>query len=222
MPAKSSTTAAEATAAEITHISELRADPRNPRRRTPRSADRIAHSIQTLGLGRSIVIDEEGQIIAGNGVVEAAGQVGIEKVRVIEADGNEIIAVRRTNLSPEQKVQLAIADNRTGELSEWDDDVLAALRDEGVDTTDWFRPDELDALLSAGDADDGPEEYDEAGFDDDPDDPTRGQPLAIVLEPEELRRWRMAKDELGYSRDKAALLKLVDDYLAETRVKEEG
>ncbi len=206
---------------EITHISQLRADPRNPRRRTSRSADRIAHSLQTLGVGRSIVIDEEGQIIAGNGVIEAAGQVGIEKVRVIEADGHEIIAVRRTNLSPEQKVQLAIADNRTGELSEWDDDVLAALKDEGFDTTDWFRPDELEALLSKGE-EDGIEEYEEEPDYGDPDDPTRGQPLAIVLEPEELRRWRQAKDELGYSRDKIALLKLVDDYLAEIHAKGEG
>lgn len=207
--------------ADISHISQLRPDPRNPRRRTARSADRIAHSLQTLGLGRSIVIDEEGQIIAGNGVVEAAGQVGIEKVRVIEADGSEIIAVRRTNLTPEQKVQLSIADNRTGELSEWDDDVLAALKDEGFDTTDWFRPDELESLLAKGD-EDGIEEYDEEPDYGDPDDPTRGQPLAIVLEPEELRRWRQAKDELGYSRDKIALLKLVDDYLAEIHPKEAG
>jgi hypothetical protein len=207
--------------ADISHISQLRPDPRNPRRRTARSADRIAHSLQTLGLGRSIVIDEEGQIIAGNGVVEAAGQVGIEKVRVIEADGSEIIAVRRTNLTPEQKVQLSIADNRTGELSEWDDDVLAALKDEGFDTTDWFRPDELESLLAKGD-EDGIEEYDEEPDYGDPDDPTRGQPLAIVLEPEELRRWRQAKDELGYSRDKIALLKLVDDYLAEIHAKEVG
>jgi hypothetical protein len=207
--------------ADISHISQLRPDPRNPRRRTARSADRIAHSLQTLGLGRSIVIDEEGQIIAGNGVVEAAGQVGIEKVRVIEADGSEIIAVRRTNLTPEQKVQLSIADNRTGELSEWDDDVLAALKDEGFDTTDWFRPDELESLLAKGD-EDGIEEYDEEPDYGDPDDPTRGQPLAIVLEPEELRRWRQAKDELGYSRDKIALLKLVDDYLAEIHAKEAG
>jgi hypothetical protein len=210
-----------AAAPDITHISQLRSDPRNPRRRTPRSADRIAHSLQTLGAGRSIVIDEEGQIIAGNGVVEAAGQVGIEKVRVIEADGNEIIAVRRTNLSPEQKVQLSIADNRTGELSEWDDDVLAALSDEGFDTSDWFRPDELQELLSKGEAD-GIEEHDEEPDYGDPDDPTRGQPLAIVLEPDELRRWRMAKDELGYSRDKIALMKLVDAYLAEIHPAEAG
>lgn len=221
MPAKRSAAPPTTAAPEINHISELRFDPRNPRRRTPRSADRIAHSLQTLGAGRSILIDEAGQIIAGNGVVEAAGQVGIEKVRVIEADGDEIIAVRRTNLTPEQKVQLAIADNRASELSEWDDDVLAALNDEGIELGDWFRPDELDALLSKGD-DDGTEEYEDDGFEPDRDDPTRGQPLAIVLEPDELRRWRQAKDELGYSRDKIALLKLVDDFLSETHAKEEG
>lgn len=200
----------------ITHISQLTPDPRNPRRRTARSADRIAHSLQTLGTGRSIVIDEAGQIIAGNGVVEAAGQVGIEKVRVVEADGSEIIAIRRTNLSPEQKIQLSIADNRTGELSEWDDDVLAALKDEGFDTTDWFRPEELEALIEASGDTDGLEEYDKAEPEEpDWDEPTRGQPLAIILEPEEMRRWRQVKEELGYSRDKIALLKLADQFLAE-------
>lgn len=203
---------------QITHISQLRGDPRNPRRRTSRSADRIAHSLQTLGAGRSILIDEAGQIIAGNGVVEAAGQVGIEKVRVVEADGHEIIAVRRTDLTAEQKVQLAIADNRTSELSEWDDDVLAALQDEGVDVADWFRPEELDELIAKGE-EDSLEEEPEPDYGD-LDDPTRGQPLAIVLEPEELRRWRQAKDELGYSRDKIALLKLVDDFLSEIHPKE--
>lgn len=220
MPAKRSAAPPDASTPEIEHISQLRFDPRNPRRRTPRSADRIVHSLATLGVGRSIVIDEEGQIIAGNGVVEAAGQIGIEKVRVVEADGHEIIAVRRTNLTPEQKVQLAIADNRTGELSEWDDDVLSALKDEAVELGDWFRPEELDALIEKGEQD-GIEEYEEESDYRDPDDPTRGQPLAIVLEPDEMRRWRQAKDELGYSRDKIALLKLVDNFLAEIHPKEE-
>jgi hypothetical protein len=37
--------------------------------------------------------------------------------------------------------------------------------------------------------------------------------LAIVLTPQELRQWKSAKDQLGYSRDKAALLALVQQYL---------
>jgi hypothetical protein len=41
--------------------------------------------------------------------------------------------------------------------------------------------------------------------------------LAIVLTPEEMSRWREAKDELGYSKDKSAFWKLVDDFLLEVR-----
>ena len=49
--------------------------------------------------------------------VEAAAASGIDKVRIIETDGDEVIAVRRTGLTEESKVGLALADNRTAELA---------------------------------------------------------------------------------------------------------
>jgi hypothetical protein len=52
---------------------------------------------------RSIVLDENGVILAGNGAFEEAGQLGIERVIVIETSGNEIVAVKRTNFTAEQK-----------------------------------------------------------------------------------------------------------------------
>lgn len=54
------------------------------------------------------------------------GRAGISKVKVVEADGDTIVAVRRTGLTEQQKAELAIADNRTSELSEWDPDRLAS------------------------------------------------------------------------------------------------
>lgn len=92
----------------------------------------LVESLSTLGTGRSIVIDADNTIIAGNGVVEAAALVGIERVRVIESSGKEIIAVRRSDLTPEQRTRLALLDNRTAELAEWNPDVLAALRSGGA------------------------------------------------------------------------------------------
>src|SRR5437868_3621944 len=89
---------------KITHIGQLRQQPEglNARKHTPRNIGMIASALQEVGAARSIVIDEDGEILAGNGTIEAAGQVGIERVRVVDAEGDEIIAVRRSGLSQEQ------------------------------------------------------------------------------------------------------------------------
>lgn len=130
----------------MTSIKELQPDPRNARRRTDRSAALIAKSLQQFGAARSIVIDENNRVLAGNGTIEGAKAAGIQKVRIIETDGSELIAVKRSGLSDEQKIALAVADNRTSDLSEWDTDILAELSQE--QTLDpWFTNDELSKLF---------------------------------------------------------------------------
>ena len=131
---------------ETTHISQLKLDPKNARKRTERSSYQIRASLEQFGGMRSIVIDEQNTVRAGNGTVEEAGQVGIEKVRIVDAEGDEIIAVRRHGLTEEQWKTYAIADNRTAELSEWSTEVLAELQND-VDLSQFWRDDELDRLL---------------------------------------------------------------------------
>ncbi len=126
-------------------LADLKPDPRNARRHNPRNIGMIEKALNEVGAARSIVIDEDNVILAGNGVVEAAAQAGIERVRVVEADGNEIIAVKRSNLTPEQKQKLAIYDNRTAELAEWDTDVLGELAAE-IDLGEMFSDVELAKL----------------------------------------------------------------------------
>ncbi len=128
-------------------LGDLTPDTRNARRRTPRSASRISRSLERFGAARSIVIDEDGRVLCGNGTVEAAAEVGIDRVQVVECDGRSLIAVRRRGLSEAEKVELAIADNRSAELAEWNPEVLAELAVE-VDLGDWFRPAELESLLA--------------------------------------------------------------------------
>ena len=62
-------------------------------------------------------------------------------------------------------------------------------------------------------SDDNVETQEADGEEEEDDTFQRGQPLAIILEPEEMRVWRQAKEKIGYVRDKAALLKLANDYL---------
>ena len=127
-------------------ITSLQSDHKNARRRTDRSSELIKESLQRYGAARSIVIDEDNRILAGNGTIDGAKAAGIKNVRIIETDGDEIIAVKRTGLSEEQKVGLALADNRTADLSEWDQAMLHQLSEEH-DLTPWFNQEDLAGLL---------------------------------------------------------------------------
>jgi hypothetical protein len=121
------------------HVKDLKPFRRQVRRHTPRNIAMIGDSLQEVGAARSIVIDERDEILAGAGTIEAAAERGIYKIRVVEADGSEIIAVRRTNLTEDQKTKLALYDNRAADLAEYD---LAAVREvmsaPGMDRTKFF------------------------------------------------------------------------------------
>lgn len=129
----------------IKTISDLTPDPQNPRKRTERSSGMLSRSLQEVGAARSIVIDENGQILAGNGTVEAAAEVGIENVKVVDVDGNTIVAVRRSGLTEEQKVKLALYDNRTADLATWDAEILLEI-DREIDLSGFFTDIELNDL----------------------------------------------------------------------------
>ena len=133
-------------------INDLKSDHKNARRRTDRSSDLIKESLQRYGAARSIVIDEENRILAGNGTIDGAKAAGINRIRIIESEGDEVIAVRRTGLTEEQKVGLALADNRTSDLSEWDLEMLHRLSEEH-ELDPWFNQDDLDELLNVVEVD---------------------------------------------------------------------
>ena len=136
----------------MTSVKDLKTDHKNARKRTDRSSKLIAESLQRYGAARSIVIDEENRILAGNGTIEGAKAAGIKNVRVIETDGTEIIAVKRTGLSEDEKVGLALADNRTSDLSDWDQEMLCQLSNEH-DLAPWFDEAELADLIPSDDLD---------------------------------------------------------------------
>lgn len=129
------------------HIKDLRPDPANRRQRTPRNAAMIAESLRTVGAARSIVIDERNEVLAGNGVLEAAADVGVTKVQVVDADGQTIIAVRRRGLDAAQKRAIALYDNRSAELAEWNPEQIGADAKQGLDLQPFFTDNELRSLL---------------------------------------------------------------------------
>lgn len=146
----------------IDNLGDLTPDPRNARAHNPRNVGMIEAALSEVGAARSIVIDEDGVVLAGNATIEAAAQAGIERVHVVDADGETIIAVRRLGLTPEQKTKLALFDNRAAELAEWDASVLASLAEE-TDLSGLFRDEELAELLAGVDQPDiggGGDEFD--------------------------------------------------------------
>jgi hypothetical protein len=145
----------------ITSLADLTPDPQNRRKRTSRNLGMIVDSLHEVGAARSIVIDEHGTVLAGNGVLEAAAEAGIERVQVVEADGETIVAVRRSGLTEAQKRKLALFDNRAAELSEWDLAQLAEDAAAGLDFDGLFRDDELKELLAVAAAQGEAEDDDE-------------------------------------------------------------
>lgn len=133
---------------------EILPDPNNANRGTARGLALLEKSLQRYGAGRSVLIDCNGTLIAGNKTYEAASALGIP-VKVVTTDGHELVAVQRTDLdlygeSRDAAVSLALADNRVAELSlEWDADVLEELAGEDISGLDlfWFEG-ELQAELN--------------------------------------------------------------------------
>lgn len=130
-----------------TRLADLQPDPANRRTHPARNLAMTVEALQAVGAARSIVIDEDNLILAGNGVTAAAAEAGITKVQIVDAAGDTLVAVRRTGLTAAQKRVLALYDNRTAELAEWNIEQLTADLQNGEELTAFFLPDELTALL---------------------------------------------------------------------------
>jgi hypothetical protein len=143
-------------------LSELTPDKGNANKGTQRGLKALDESIRKYGAGRSILVDKNGVVIAGNKTLERAADIGIDDVIVVESDGTKLVAVKRTDLDLEsddgRARALAIYDNRVGQLDlDWDIGALSAVDSDVL--KDLWTVDEL-SLLGVGD---GPDfkEYDE-------------------------------------------------------------
>ncbi len=130
---------------ELVEISRVVPYARNPRRNENAIA-KVAASIKEFGFRQPIVVDDEMVIIAGHTRLQAAMQLGLKKVPVHVATGLTVAQIKAYRL----------ADNRTHEESEWDDELLAIELGEldelgfNLDLTG-FDTIELEELLADGD-----------------------------------------------------------------------
>jgi len=139
---------------EVVKLQDLQLDKKNARKHSERNIDAIKESLRQFGQRKPIVISHDGTVIAGNGTVVAARDLGWVQVTATRIP---------KDWSPQQITAYAIADNRTAELASWDTDILIpALVDlDEAGILDWtgFTQDDLENWESLGlDEDKGTEE----------------------------------------------------------------
>lgn len=184
-----------ASAVERRDVRDLLPYAANARMHSDEQVTSIAASIAEYGFVNPVLVDEQGEIIAGHGRVMAAKMLGLGSVPVIVREG----------LSDLQKRGLRIADNKIALNSTWDDALLArelaALGDEGIDLAiTGFATDEIDRLLAGIDAEQ-PEEREqdpgaraEPGGEDDPADADADPPRQVITRPGDL--WLLGEHRL--------------------------
>lgn len=112
----------------VIDIEELIQDDHNANKGTDEGQQVIEKSFSEFGAGRSVLLDKDNNIIAGNKTQKAAVAAGIKKVRVIETTGDELVAVKRTDLSLDSAEGrgLALLDNASHQVNlSWDEVELA-------------------------------------------------------------------------------------------------
>ena len=176
---------------ETVPLTSLTPDPLNARKHNRRNIDAIKASLSKFGQRKPIVVTNDGTVIAGNGTLEAATSLGWKEISIARApeewDENTVRAY-------------ALADNQTGALAEWEDEILNTA---------------LEDLTSEG------WDINELGFDQD-FEPEEPKPDKLDVEPEVPENpitrlgdlWIIGPHRIlcGDSSDKATLDRLTDGY----------
>lgn len=98
---------------QMMKLSEIHPYEKNPRFNDG-AVEAVANSIKEFGFQQPIVVDKDFVVVVGHTRLKAAEQLGLSEVPVVIAE----------NLTPEQVQAYRIADNKTGEIAEWNYDLL--------------------------------------------------------------------------------------------------
>jgi hypothetical protein len=122
-------------------IDQLIPDDKNMNKHNQYGMSLLDKSISSLGLGRSILVDRNNRIIAGNGVTESASSLGLDNVIIVPTDGKKLVVVRRDDIDLDSKEgrELALADNAVANVNlEWDEEALQEITEQwGIVSKDW-------------------------------------------------------------------------------------
>jgi len=122
-------------------VADLIPDDKNFNKGTEYGNALLENSFQKFGAGRSILLDKNNRIIAGNKAAGKYGELGGEKVIVVETDGDTLVAVKRTDVDLDSQAgrELALADNATQRADlEWDTEVVKEVSEQWeIDAAAW-------------------------------------------------------------------------------------
>lgn len=205
-------------------IHDLKQDKSNPNKGNSKGNELIGKSLDKFGTGRSILVDKNDNIIAGNHVQEEAAKRDIP-IRVIETDGSELIVVKRTDvdLYSEEGREMSLADNATAKANiTWDNKVLKSefkdvkiLKDWGLPKLEPIKPTVAESFH------DDDQEYDDEGDipekDDQPkkeplDMSNRNYPLSIILNAKEYKEWQDIKKSMKERSDTVVFKAILNQY----------
>lgn len=131
---------------ELVPINSVKPDPENARLHPDRNLEAIKVSLEEFGQQQPIIVDQDNVVVVGNARLAAAKALGWTEIQVV-----------RTKLTGAQRTAFAIADNRTGELAEWDPKVLAdalkMLHEAGALDSAGFTADEMASFADMASAD---------------------------------------------------------------------
>ena len=124
-----------------TNIESLVPDNKNFNKGTEYGDRLMDESLRKFGLARSIVIDKNNRIIAGNKTAEKAADIGFTDVLVVEVDGNQLVAVKRKDIDLDSAKgrELALADNATSKSNlAWDESLIEEVSQQwGFEPQEW-------------------------------------------------------------------------------------
>lgn len=143
-------------------MTDIKFDKRNYRIHDEKNKRIIRKSLEDCGAGRSVLVDKDNCLIAGNGVYEQAKDLGIP-VKIVETDGTELVVVKRTDLSgdDEKRKTLALVDNHASDTSSFDMDMV--VEDFSAEILEGFEIDVPDVKNLIEDENDPNIEFDKFG-----------------------------------------------------------
>jgi hypothetical protein len=129
-------------------------DPANANRGTQRGGVLLRKSLDETGIGRSLVSDAQGRIVAGNKTLQQLLELGVAEAIVVETDGRTPVIVRRRDFdlsdpAPDNRARrYAYLDNQAALVGvEYDPAIVQEDLDRGVPVEGVFTQAELDQLL---------------------------------------------------------------------------
>lgn len=112
---------------EIRKIEELRPYEKNARVHSPAQIEKLRASLRAYGFVRPLLINGDGMVLAGHGILEAAKAEGLTEAPCVPVE----------HLSPEEASAYILADNRLAELSVWDQELEAIDRGDSAEADKW-------------------------------------------------------------------------------------